>query len=365
MICEGKNFNWFRQFCGYRGNKYLFGTGTQTVNTLFLLELIKERVDGIIVSKVSTDTFEGLPVLDLSEVPDKVSCAVMLSVGAKTSGEIAITLQNSGFENIFFCSDWETANDEIKERVFTDYLEERNIDYTGDVITLNECKFLNPLNHQRCYKQMLMGTFFSGIIVPGIMKDDRYGAIQLFEELEHILTGAEVALDIGANAGVFSAFLATVANRVIAIDAADSIFPYLRDNAGLSGNIEALNLIIGDSDGSQLFYDREDYPKYSSTEIYAGCRVYEKTSLTIDSFVFRKDLKPNLIRLDIGKDSDKALRGARETILRYHPSFLINETDISIEKLKIMLQSDGYYIRSVCGWIIAEAKETGKEEIIV
>ena len=141
MIYEGDSAEWFMEFCNYKGNKYIFGTGTQAVNTLFLLELMGESVEGVIVSDVKDNTFKGLPVYGEKDVSDKGNSSVLLAVGEKVSREVVGIIEEDGFDNIFLCTDWESANDQVKEKVFINYLDEKGIDYCGDTIELDEYRF--------------------------------------------------------------------------------------------------------------------------------------------------------------------------------------------------------------------------------
>ena len=351
MVHKGDSAEWFMDFCRFKGKRYIFGTGTQAINTMFLLKLVYERVDGALVSKVKDRNFCDVPVCSIDEFEASGGCAVLLAVSKTIAQEILPVLEKHGASEIYLCTDWEQANDQIKEHIFLSYLEEINIDFVGDEITLGKCRFINPLKHKKYYRQMLMGTTFSDIILPGIMRDDRYDTRGVYDLVEGAISGVNQIVDVGANAGVFSAYAASLGKNVLAIDASRTIFPFLKRNASLSKTVEALEIVVSDCDGKMNFYDIETYPKYSSTKPKNSACVYEQQSMMLDTIVIEKEIKPEFIRLDIGEDSIRAMRGCKDTIEKYHPYLLFWDTDGLIEEIEKIDTLVGYEKESIGGHV--------------
>lgn len=337
--------------------KYIFGAGQQAVNCFYLLSLLKIEISAVIVSKKDMDNFHGLPVMQSdSSVIDKSGASVLMAVSYKTAAEAGQVLYESGYRNLYKIIDWEKVNDVIKEAVFLGFCRRQDIDVSGKMIQFGKCFFLNPWKEERRYKQMLMGTTFTDLIVPGIMRNDLYGKKQFYKEIEQDIKSAGTVFDIGANAGVFAGYAAQFCRQVICFEPSRSILPYLKVNTSLCRNIRTEEYAVIDEDKETVFYDDSEYPKYSSVlnPEKEGYEIYHTAGIKMDTYISVWNIKPEWIRIYVHGGAEQVLKGAQSYIARYTPYLLIsldNEPDrAGLEKI-VSRCSPKYQIRKYEGYI--------------
>ncbi|SDB60910.1 methyltransferase, FkbM family [Butyrivibrio sp. INlla16] len=255
---------------------------------------------------------------------------ILLAIGSSASGEVVRNLQEKGFGKIYLCEDWESANDAVKEQVFCDYIQKKSIDLSGEYIDLANHKILNPLKHPRVYRQMLTGTFFSEIIVPGMYNDDKYGNLQQLDEIKSRIGGAKCVLDIGACAGLFSIMVSGIAENVWAFEPSEAIRFYLIKNTELCGNVHVESFGILNEKGKKTFYDVSDYPKYSGFVERDGAVPYQVMTTNVDYWCEDMGIKPDVIRIDATDCLVEIMDGAKNTIKEYDPVIIIGTKIVDV-----------------------------------
>lgn len=339
-------------FLGCTGTRMLFGCGEQSRNFTFLMSLLAEEPDGYIVTEVSAPNYLGKPVYSKGHCAQDT--AVLVAVNEAVAPDIKQDLQTRGYECVFTVPHWETVNDIIKEAVFFDYCEEKAIPLVDDVIHLGDCTFCNPLRKGRAYRQMFFGTAFSQLLLPGLLHDTRYGGREKFSLCEERMCPGEIALDIGANVGIFTGYLSSLGWNVIAFEPAHSIWKDLDRNVRLHGTARAEPLAVSSKTGRIDFYDVADYPKYSSTEERRNAIKYTVRAVSLDDYARENKLSPRFIHIDIGISVLPILQGGVRCIENYAPDLLVEGTENSAQLVQIIQALCNNYC-TVCGedWMYA------------
>lgn len=341
------------RFLCYNGKRVLFGCGEQSRNFTFLMSLLVEPFDGYIVTTPCEVEYLGKPVFAKENYIKDV--AVMIAVNENVSLDIKKDLQYLGYKHVFATSNWEKVNDIVKEAVFLDYCNEKNISIKEKIIHLGACIFYNPFKEERAYRQMFFGTSFSQMILPGIMYDTRYANRDKFLLCERLAYPGEVAFEIGANAGIFAGYLASLGWKVVAFDPSKSIRKYLIKNVELYPHSIMEEKAISGRTGLVDFYDVTDYPKYSSVKQRSNATKYVVYGVTLDDYICKNDIYPRFIHIGINESVVPILLGGSLYIKSHTPDLLIEETSnnstIVIQCIKKI--SSEYLIVCEDDWIYA------------
>ena len=256
---------------------------------------------------------------------------------------------------MFVAPNWEKVNDIIKEAVFLDYCNEKNISIKDRIIKLGACVFNNPFKEERAYRQMFFGTSFSQIILPGIMHDTRYVNRDKFLLCERLAHPGEVAFEIGANAGIFAGYLASLGWKVISFDPSKSIGKYLRKNVELFPNSTMEDKAISCQTGLLDFYDVTDYPKYSSVQQSSNATKYVVCGVTLDDYIRKNKIYPRFIHIGFHESVVPILQGGSRYIESNTPELLIEETSNNSELVIQCIKkiSNKYFIVCKDDWVYA------------
>lgn len=160
----------------------------------------------------------------------------------------------------------------------------------------------------------------------GDVTDSVMAAIQ-----PHVKADA-VCLDVGANIGLYSLGLSTLApkGRVYAFEPSPSAYGHLRANLerNRAGNVDPSNLAVSDTTGTVVFHDfsffsagsfSSDEGSLLSSESY-GSQSFEAATTTIDEFVADRRLdRVDFVKIDVEGAELAVLAGAEKTLATYRP----------------------------------------------
>ena len=313
--------------------KYLFGTGKQSVNCIYMMKLLEIDISGILITHKSIDIFHDIPVeqSDSNHIK-KEEISVLMSINGNVATEIKPELIKLGYKDVYVVEDWERVNDVIKEAVALDFYISNGIDVNGDTLEIGECMFVNPFIEQRKYRQMLLGTTFSDLIVPGIMRNDLYKNRMIYDIIEKNITLSDVVFDIGANSGVFAGYISNKCKKVISFEPSQAILPYLKRNVCFYRNIGIEEFAVSDYEQMIYFYDNEEYPKYSTTIPTDGTGYvrYKVQSISLDNYVAKTKIIPQWIRIYVNGGEKSIVHGAKQILSNYKPYLLIASDDSNI-----------------------------------
>lgn len=163
-------------------------------------------------------------------------------------------------------------------------------------------------------------------------------------------------VDVGAHIGRYTVMVAKtlgINGKVIACEPSPDTFSALMRNIRVNNlsNVTALNLAVGDRDGTGILYFHGTDPILHSLVRKAANSV-PVTIRTLDSLLSElkiDDLK--LVKIDVEGAEMLVLRGAKETLQKYHPLTVIVEVTDSTERdVTTFLQQFGFNIISRVGF---------------
>ena len=144
------------------------------------------------------------------------------------------------------------------------------------------------------------------------------------------VTSWEVALDLGANVGIFSRHFAERFTKVIAVEPLVDNVECLRLN--VPGNVEIIQTAVGDRAGTVRIYKTpkglggafvSDHEDVERPNIPIRSELLEEVPMvTVDSLKLQH---VGLVKLDLQGSELIALRGAAETLRRCRPVTMIEE----------------------------------------
>lgn len=165
--------------------------------------------------------------------------------------------------------------------------------------------------------------------------------------LDQLLVAGGVALDIGANHGIYAYALARIASTVHCFEPLPACCANIE--AAAIGNVQVHNCALSDRAGRMRLYvplegTRAVHTRASLEKPTGPCEMIDVDVRTVDSF----DLpRVDFIKMDVEGAEAAALRGAAGTIERHHPALLVEidrgrHTRDSFDALLAWLAARGY-----------------------
>jgi FkbM family methyltransferase len=138
-------------------------------------------------------------------------------------------------------------------------------------------------------------------------------------------------LDCGSNYGFYSFYLASLSldNQVLAFEASPKTFNSFKENLELNNfkNIDYKNLAINEVPGKFIsFYEsHNDWESSATHNKFKNTKIVTIETTTIDQELLNKDLNnfAVIIKLDIEGNEFNAIKGGKDTILKYEPLITI------------------------------------------
>jgi len=150
------------------------------------------------------------------------------------------------------------------------------------------------------------------------------------EALDKELGDLEVVIDVGANIGVVSCWLAKRARVVHAFEPDEKNRYYLQKNKKLNlvENITAYPFAVGDSDGFINFYYRESFGHHGTTlkHVSSVVKALEVPSVTLDKFCSDKMIEIiSLLKIDTEGSEINVLMGFDRYITAHKVAMILFE----------------------------------------
>ncbi len=199
------------------------------------------------------------------------------------------------------------------------------------------CRFLKWQLGSRLLPGKVVFTWVNGakiIISPGetALTGNLYCGLYEFTDMAfllHVLRKEDLFVDVGANVGSYTILAcASVGARGYCIEPVPSTYLRLMDNIrlnNLTGNVECLNIGIGDKEGNARFTSNLNCTNHVLNE---GENVYDEITVrmdTLDSVL--KDKSPLIIKIDVEGYEKQVLKGAQRVLSNESLQSLIIETD--------------------------------------
>lgn len=171
-------------------------------------------------------------------------------------------------------------------------------------------------------------------------------------------------LDIGGHIGLVTLPVSRVlapGGQVVTFEPGAANLEYLRfhlrENA--IDNVEIVDALVGDSDGTVTFYEQAGATGQNSVVVKKNAETYsrvERPQVTLDGFCAARDLRPEIIKIDVEGAELAVLRGAREMLCRDRPLLFlsVHPTELgllgeTIEDLVREIDDLGYVCREIDG----------------
>jgi FkbM family methyltransferase len=187
-------------------------------------------------------------------------------------------------------------------------------------------------------------------------------ALQLIEARHRFHGDGAVAIDCGANIGVHTIEWATAMTgwgSVVAIEAQERLYYALAGNIAINNSFNAIAMHAAVAAEQGIMHiPRPDYSvpsNFGGLELkpradgefigqpidYSPGRTVAIQKLSIDALALPR---VDFIKLDIGGMELEALEGARQTIERSRPVFLVDSLKVGAERLRVFLDEQGYKV---------------------
>lgn len=177
-----------------------------------------------------------------------------------------------------------------------------------------------------------------------------------------ILKKGDCFVDVGANIGIMSIFAAECVGRegkILAFEAHPKTAILLQENIELNGlkNIQVCQYALGSIEGKTHIYDNWQVNRGGASLVVKTdtSEAYEIDIHSLDQ-VFPSDCIPKAVKIDVEGFELEVLKGAVETIRKYHPVLIVelsenrsNVHDSSVELIDFIKSLGNYRIYKLKG----------------
>lgn len=143
--------------------------------------------------------------------------------------------------------------------------------------------------------------------------------------LRRVVTPGMTVIDVGANIGVYSRFLAGLVGadgKVVAFEPAPDVFRRLQDNVARLSQVEPINAAVGSDTGEIVLFESDelnvDHRVYDTGENRRQIRV---RCWALDDYI-QPAQRVNLVKIDVQGFELRALRGA-ERVLKSNAGIVV------------------------------------------
>ena len=158
----------------------------------------------------------------------------------------------------------------------------------------------------------------------------------------------KIVFDIGAHIGLYAIPASKVCKKVCAFEPAAANLNYLREHLKFNKvkNVEIYPFLIGEKNSERMFWESKNTNVCNSIHIRKG-KDYSgimRKQFSLDYFVERKQIIPDILKIDTEGAELNVLKGAENTIKKYSPiMFLsIHPRDVSISEIDNFISYLGY-----------------------
>ena len=171
----------------------------------------------------------------------------------------------------------------------------------------------------------------------------------VFNYLKQKIRPGDRVLDVGAHVGIFTVLLARwsgPSGHVFAFEPTPVTRAALTDHLHLNGvedRVTVCPLAVSDNEGKSFVYTVSNSPENTLSPVHgrltnASAIAIEMT--TIDAFCARRQICPDLIKIDIEGFELHALRGAKRTLTKHRPVVVVelhpmNWPEIGVDRRQV------------------------------
>ncbi len=168
---------------------------------------------------------------------------------------------------------------------------------------------------------------------------------EIVELLKNYLARGKDAVNIGANVGIFTVFMAGLIEenqKVLAVEPTPLAFKYLGNNIkrnDVMDKVISYNGICSDAEGEyqlNIIQGNEEYSSIGESLYISDSKkktiIIKVEGETLNNLVNKFDLNPGLILIDVEGAEMKVLAGASKVIEKYKPVIIAELNDNLLEK---------------------------------
>jgi len=180
----------------------------------------------------------------------------------------------------------------------------------------------------------------------------------VFQFLDNVIQKYSAALDIGANIGIYTCYLAAGIKHIDAFEPDPFLCSWLKRNLAVNSltNVLVHEACVGSERGSVAFFPANRRNRGTGSMIGTGEGSIERYCIRLDDFLLTGPKGPCLIKMDIEGAEWLALQGARkllslpdasiDILLEVHPQE-IQTFGGSVNALKLLLFELGYAVAAL------------------
>ena len=192
---------------------------------------------------------------------------------------------------------------------------------------------------------------------------------ETFQFLRKNLKSGATALDLGAHMGLFSVVMSQLVGdkgKVFSFEPTPSTRGVLKEVLKLNGcdhNVEVRAEAVSKARGKLFFYDTGDQVSNANSLVKTQRSVaqIEIDTISLDDFAAEKNLKIDLLKIDVEGAELDLLNGAKNVFTTMRPIALLSLHPLSIKANDQSLESIWDLVKSYNMNVIYEGKETTRE----
>lgn len=270
----------------------------------------------------NNNSLNGMPIQSIESYLDHTSdAAVIIAVSPEIAKEITPILEKLAFRHVFPLTI--ELRDEILSFELRKKMQELGMLPSEKVWTLGGVKILNPdflsvPNASNIINQV------AELLFPPILNDYSMVVEGPYEHEGVSISQGDIVFDCGANMGVFSAYSASKASKVIAFDPLQCLSGLIQQHIDLNGTGTILNVGLGKENALLPFSENSYNIGGSSFVKHSSDKTSQIMCRTVDSVVDELNLpRVDFIKADIEGAERLMLLGAQETLKHFAPKLSI------------------------------------------
>ncbi|MDD2509166.1 MAG: FkbM family methyltransferase [Aliarcobacter skirrowii] len=203
-------------------------------------------------------------------------------------------------------------------------------------------------------------------------------ALPMMEALNDMITNSNICIDIGANIGITSVWLAKNSKKVYAFEPEEKNIIRFREQMSLNNieNVELSEMIVSDSSDIKILHIFESYGHHSLSPYHVTDKVGEiqVQSVTLDEFCNNKDIDQiDCLKVDVEGFELEVFHGSKKklqnksikVIIFEHSPVLLRKQNRNIEDVMLFLNKYGYRVFTLNHKEInySDIKDLGQEDL--
>lgn len=309
---------------GNKDENYIFGCGWMGQKFLEAVQALGFRINAFVVTSKNVPQLQGIPVISLEELgPEKRNAKIWVALRDQDPQ------LNQRLAQLFSVVRPVTYPKDItliEARFFLDYLKGKNISCDENKLRIGDFSFINPF--QKADDYLLSWVYEAGdLILPVIFSDYSRVDEGPYEQEYTPLKEQDVVLDCGANIGLFTGVALQKGCKVYAFEPMPDAAAYLEELKEEYGSrLEICPFALADECGTAEFHV-QNHDLLGASMLENNNKIdksYQIEVTTIDDFAARSQVeRVDYIKADIEGSERDMLKGARNTIRRFHPKISI------------------------------------------